>query len=198
MTKEDFLLRLRQLLSGLPGEEVEERLRFYGEMIDDRMEEGLSQEAAVSAVGNVEQIADQIRLEYMPVQQLPAVQKPPRKWWVILLLILGSPIWASLGIAALAVALSLYISLWSVIISMWAVFGAFIGCAAYGVVTGIAYSCAGNVLPGVALLGAGLTCAGLGILLFYGCKAATSGTVTLTGKVFRAMGKKKGDSVCAN
>ena len=198
MTKEDFLLRLRQLLSGLPGEEVEERLHFYGEMIDDRMEEGLSQEAAVSAVGNVEQIAAQILLEYMPVQHLPAVQKPPIKWWVILLLVLGSPIWVSLGIAALAVALALYISLWSVIISMWAVFGALVGCAAYGIIAGIAYACAGNTLPGVALLGAGLTCAGLGILLFYGCKAATFGTVTLTGKVFRAMGKKKGDSVCAN
>lgn len=198
MTKEAFLSRLGELLADLPGEEVEERLRFYGEMIDDRMEEGLSQDAAVSAVGNVEQIADQIRLEYMPVLPLPAVQKPPRKWWVILLLILGSPIWASLGIAALVVTLALYVSLWSVIISMWAVFGAFVGCAVYGIVAGIAYACAGNVLPGVALLGAGLTCAGLGILLFYGCKAATSGTVTLTGKVFRAMGKKKEGTVCAN
>jgi uncharacterized membrane protein len=41
MTKLQFLMALHEKMSGLPREEVEERLEFYSEMIEDRMEEGL-------------------------------------------------------------------------------------------------------------------------------------------------------------
>ena len=49
MGKQEFLAQLRKGLQGLPQEDIEERLTFYSEMIDDRMEEGLSEEEAVSA-----------------------------------------------------------------------------------------------------------------------------------------------------
>ena len=39
MTKQEFLAELRRGLSGLPQNDIEERLNFYSEMIDDRMEE---------------------------------------------------------------------------------------------------------------------------------------------------------------
>ena len=39
MNKQEFLMRLREGLSGLPQNEIEERLTFYSEMIDDRIEE---------------------------------------------------------------------------------------------------------------------------------------------------------------
>ena len=42
MTKNEFLEQLRRGLSGLPMEDIDERLNFYSEMIDDRIEEGLS------------------------------------------------------------------------------------------------------------------------------------------------------------
>ena len=57
MTKEKFLKGLGARLSRLPKREIEECLAFYGEMIDDRMEEGLSEEEAVSAVGDIKEIA---------------------------------------------------------------------------------------------------------------------------------------------
>ena len=37
-----FLENLRKQLCGLPQTEVSERIEFYGEMIDDLMEEGFS------------------------------------------------------------------------------------------------------------------------------------------------------------
>ncbi len=43
MNKQAFLTQLRKGLSGLPQEDIEERLAFYSEMIDDRIEEGLSE-----------------------------------------------------------------------------------------------------------------------------------------------------------
>ena len=63
MTKTEFLLRLREMLSELPQEDAAERLVFYGEMIDDRMEDGLTEDEAVSGIGLPEEIAQQILAE---------------------------------------------------------------------------------------------------------------------------------------
>ena len=51
---------LREELMGLPQDEIEERLDFYSEMIEDRMEEGLSEEVAVAEIGIPAEIAAQI------------------------------------------------------------------------------------------------------------------------------------------
>lgn len=56
MNKQEFLMRLREGLSGLPENDIEERLIFYSEMIDDRKEEGLSEEEAVREIGNIDEI----------------------------------------------------------------------------------------------------------------------------------------------
>jgi len=60
MRKAEFLNELEAGLVGLPKEDVEERLAFYSEMIDDRMEEGLTEEAPVAAAGPVDDIVSQI------------------------------------------------------------------------------------------------------------------------------------------
>ena len=53
MNKETFLSELKKGLSGLPADDVNERLAFYGEMIDDRVEESMSEEEAVAGIGTV-------------------------------------------------------------------------------------------------------------------------------------------------
>lgn len=60
MLKQVFLEKLGKALSGLPQEDIEERLAFYSEMVDDRMEEGYLEEEAVDAIGPVEEIAAHI------------------------------------------------------------------------------------------------------------------------------------------
>ena len=160
-------------------------MTFYTEMIDDRMEEGLSEEDAVAAVGSVEEIAAQI-LADTPLTKLRKEKvKPKRKLagWEILLLILGSPLWLSLGLAVIAVVISLYLSLWAIVISLWAVFISLIACAFSGIVAGIVLAFVTTPLTGVVLAGGGLICAGLAIFLFYGCKAATRGTALLAKKL---------------
>lgn len=185
MSKQEFLALLRKGLSGLPQDDIEERLTFYSEMIEDRIEEGLSEEEAVSAVGSVYEIVAQVIAD-IPLAKIAKERiKPKRRLSAgeIVLLALGSPIWLSLVIAAIAVILSLYVSLWSVIISLWAVFGSIIGCAFGGIVAGIVFAYNGNILTGIAMFGAGIVCAGLSIFMFYGCKAATKGIVILTKKL---------------
>ena len=63
MNKQTFVSELRGRLSGLPPKELDDRLNFYLEMIDDRMEDGITEEAAISEIGSVEEIAAQIIAE---------------------------------------------------------------------------------------------------------------------------------------
>ena len=189
MNKQAFLAKLRKGLSGLPQGDVEESVSFYSEMIDDRMEEGLSEEDAVRQIGNVDEIISQIIAD-TPLAKLVKEKVTPkkrRKAWEIVLLVLGAPVWLSLAVAAFAVIVSLYAAFWAVIISLWAVCASLIGCAFGGIAAGIGFAFGGHNLTGIALIGAGIVCAGLSIFAYFGCKAATTGTVRLTKKIVLCM-----------
>ena len=185
MSKQEFLIQLRKNLYGLPQNDLEERLTFYSEIIDDRIEEGLSEEEATSAVGSIDEIVTQILSDTSLAKLAKERIKPKRslRAWEIVLLALGSPIWLSLCVVAFAVILSVYVSLWSVIISLWAVFVSFIACSLGLIATGIARSAIDNELIGRALIGGGVLFAGLSIFMFFGCKASTKGIVLLTKKI---------------
>lgn len=198
MTKLKFLLELNDRLSGLPKSEVEERLSFYNEAIEDRMEEGLSEEEAVAAVGSAEEVAAQIISETPLIKVAKEKIKPKRKLrvWEIVLLAVGSPIWVSLLAAALAVVISLYAAVWSVVAAFWSVFGAFVGGAIGGVAWGVWFMVLDKIPVGISIIGAGVTLAGLAIFAFFGCLAATKGVVWLTKKAvlgikFCFIGKEK-------
>lgn len=182
MTKLKFLLSLHERLTGLPQEEAEERLRFYSEMIEDRMEEGLPEADAVAAVGSVEEIVVQI-LADLPAAAAPRDAKPQkrqRKPWVIVLLAAGSPVWASLLIAVLAVALAVVVSLWTVTVSLWAIFASLAVCVPAGIALCVGFLLAGDGPLGLSVLAASMVCAGLAVFCFFGCKAATKGILWLT------------------
>ena len=185
MNKQEFLTQLRKELSVLPQKDIEGYLTFYTEMIEDRIEEGLSEEEAVSAVGSLEEIVKQTVSDtsLIKIAKERIKQKRQIKAWEIVLLILGSPIWLSLGLAVFAVILSLYISLWAVIISLWAIFASVVACSISGILSCVFFTIGGNGASGVAMLAAGIVCAGLSIFMFYGCKTATNGILILTKKI---------------
>ena len=124
MTKQEFENKLKKRLRGLPIRDVEDQMSFYSEMIDDRMEDGLSEEEAVADIGTVEKIATQIikGIALTRTQNAEPEKNNSLKLWEILFIILGSPLWISLLIAAFAVIISIYAVLWSLIVSLWAVF----------------------------------------------------------------------------
>ena len=184
MNKQEFLAQLRKGLSGLPKNDIDERLTFYSDMIDDRMEDGIPEETAVSEIGTASDIVSQIIAD-IPLGKLVKEKIKPKKKlkaWEIILLVLASPLWLSLLIAAFAVFLSLYVVFWSVIISLWAVFASFVACGFAGVVAGAVFAAGGNGLTGIAVIAAGIVCAGLSAFMFFGCKAATKGILKLTKK----------------
>ncbi len=185
MTKLEFLAQLEKLLCGLPQDDIQKSLEFYSEMIDDRIEDGFSEEEAISQIGNIGDIAKQILMD-IPLPKLVKKKITPRRRMgalEIVLLILGSPIWLSLFISMIAVVLSLYISLWSVIISLYSVAASLIACTIGGAVSGVTFIFSGKYAAGVFMIGAGILCLGLGILMFIGCNYAARGVVWLSRKI---------------
>lgn len=73
MNKEQFLSELSRRLDGLNGNDLYRTLEYYAEMIDDRVEEGMSEEAAVAALGDLEAIAREI------MQDAPARESAKRE-----------------------------------------------------------------------------------------------------------------------
>ena len=185
MRKQEFIDALRERLRGLPTQDAEERVGFYAEMIDDRIEDGLTEEEAVADVGEIDAIVSQILSEIPLVRILKERIKKKRAWsaWTVVLLAVGSPIWASLLIAAFAVLLSLYVSVWAVVVSFWSAFASFCGGALGGVVAGAMLILTANAATGLAAIAAGLVLAGLAIYGFYGCLALTKSVCALTPKM---------------
>lgn len=48
MTKNDFITELRKELNGLPDSDIQRSIDFYSEMIEDKIEDGMTEENAVS------------------------------------------------------------------------------------------------------------------------------------------------------
>ena len=182
MNKKAFLWALMDGLSGLPMEDIERSLDYYSEMIDDRMEDGLSEEEAVAAMGPVKEICAQILAETPLSRLVKEAVRPKRKLrvWEIVLLVLGSPVWVPLIGAALIVVVTVYLSIWAVLLSLYAadLAGAVTGLA--GVVTMFRMLSIGQIAEGILFLGGGLVCIGLAILLFFGFNQLTKGLVWVT------------------
>ena len=186
MNKSEFLKALGDKLGGIPQDDRAERIGFYSEMIDDRIEDGLTEEEAVAGLGDLEEITRQVVSE-LPLKKLVKEKvKPGRtlRVWEIVLLILGSPIWLSLLLALFMVILSVYIVLWSVIITLWALEISLIACVLGGICSAIVNMAGGMISSGIFMLGMGLISAGLGVFGFFGCKQATRGIIKLTEKIF--------------
>lgn len=199
MTKHEFLEELLYELREYPNEESYGFLDYYTELIDDRMEEGMSEHEAVASLGSVQVVASQIKAELAQGQTATNSQsnydydKPRKKipGWAIVLLILGSPLWLSIGIAGFSVFLSALIVIWSISFAFMAVEFAF------GVAAVACIPAAIVMLTKGSILSAGIYCGGvflmaglaiLGYLAFSGLVkvsvAASKGLFNLVKKIF--------------
>ena len=123
MLKAEFLGQLQKALSALPAAEVERQLNYYSELIDDMMEDGLSEIEAITRLGRVEDIRENI-LREQPLPLLVKNAARPKNGWTalsVIFLILGFPVWGSLLIAFFAVVCSIYIAIWAILFAAFAV-----------------------------------------------------------------------------
>ena len=203
MSKQEFIDELRAKLSKLPNIDIEERLRFYEEMINDRMEDGLSEQEAISGIGSIDEIYAQfyqdVPKSHLNLDKARQKAKTRKNRKIIILsstAIIWGPILIALAVSALAVAISLvalaislFVTLWALIGSVWIIFAAFALSAPAAILIAILNIFSGNILPGIAIIGGGMVVAGLAIFAFFGALYATKGSAVLTKKSFFAISK---------
>lgn len=189
MNKQQFIEKLREKLSKLPQKEVEDRIAFYTEMIEDKIEDGLSEQDAIKEIGDVDKVASQIVSEIPLAKIVKEKVKPKRKLatWEIILIILGFPVWFSILASVFAGIFSAYVSLWSGIISLWAGVISLLAVAIYGIVAGGIMMLAGDTFANMIIFGMGVMSVGLAIFLYFGCKYLTKGLIVLTKKSILAI-----------
>lgn len=183
MNKQQFLAALRERLCGLPQRDIARSLDFYAEMIDDRVEDGLTEAQAVREMGLVDEIAEQIFLDTPLPRLVKAKMHPERalRVWEVILLVLGSPVWLPLLLAAAAVLLAVYVVVWSVVVTFYATDLALAACCLGGIAGGIVLFAADNgIRVLLACIGCGLVCAGLAILWFFACNLVALGIIRFT------------------
>ena len=183
MSRDAFIGELRHRMAGLPQQTVERTVEYYSELIADSVEDGLSEEEAVARLGSLDEIVANV-VKDTPLTQIVQTRVQEKKakgvsGWLILLLVLGAPVWLPLLIAVLAVIFALYIALWAVVVSLWAAVAAVILAGIAAIVGGIVELCRLHLAQGLVLLGGGLMCLGLCVVAFLLMKLITLGTVKL-------------------
>ncbi len=168
MTKQEFLSELAQALSGLPHAEAQQALAFYEEAINDRMEDGLSEEEAVADLGPVEEIAAHIAIETPPMRRAMARANTGSRPLNIALLVLFSPIWIPVTFALSMAALAIYLSIWVVIASLWIVDAVLVLMPLAGFSAFISLAGSDDPASGRFALGLTLTVGGIGLPAFFG------------------------------
>lgn len=173
MTRDEFLGRLGELLACLPADQVEETKAFYAEAIADRMEDGMTEEEAVAAMGTPGEAAE------ATLDELPAVPRAIARTrrrstallWV--LTIVGSPVWVPLLVAFAAVAVTVYVCIWVLALCVWAIAAALGAVGAASFTLAAAGVVIGHAPYAIAMLGCGLAFVGAALLVGVGAWAVS-------------------------
>lgn len=166
MLRDEFLSILAERLSGIPGEDLERTLEYYNEIISDKLEDGMTEVAAINSLGTFDEIVNNT-LKEIPFKKLVKEKlhlNRKLKTWEIVLLSSTSIIWIPILIVMLAVALVLYVCLWSGVITLAS--GA-VSCGATSliIILGVIDLFTANFGSGLVLIGMGMTSLGTAILL---------------------------------
>jgi uncharacterized membrane protein len=180
MTKQEFTQQLSMSLAGLNEEDIRKSLDYYSEMIDDRMEDGMTEEDAVAAVGSLEDIRSQILAE-VPMARIVKEKITPKRDFragEIVLLVLGAPIWLPLVLTVIILALTLFLVFWVIIMSLYVVdLSVFV--SGFAAIVG-AFVASNGFMSVVFFIGAGLFLLGLSVLLFFGFNQVSGGMLYLS------------------
>lgn len=180
MYKYEFLTALREQLVGLPKEDIEERISFYEEMINDRMDEGKSEEEAVAEIGTVDDVVREIAGDTKLVKLVKEKVKPKRslRGWEIAIIIGSFPFWLPIVIVSFVLALVGFILIWTLVIVTYTVETAlWAGSIIYGIAFFMSFV---NGAPNYSLLGMSIMALGGALLMIFGCYGSTKLTIGLS------------------
>lgn len=185
MNKTEFINELTIRISSLPQNEIEKTTAYYREIIDDRMEDGMSEEEAVAALGDMDAMVGNVMYDMslptlMKARVSESKKKASNKGLWITLVILGFPVWFPLLISFFAVIFSIYITIWALIISLYAVVLSFGIAGIAGIAGGFVIIFVKSLPVGLVIIGSAIFCCGLTILLLKPMLLMTKGLVKFT------------------
>lgn len=198
MTRNEFISSLSARLHSIPEAEKNKALDWYSELICDRMEE-MPEADAVSGIGSVDEIADEILSQYRQNTTAvhssdstePQSRRSPDKGvntaLVIFAAVVLSPIWLPLLITGLSLALVAVLLVWCAVVTVGVMLVSAAAVGAVGLVYGfwalfVINPAYGLLVLGTALISAGLTLA-LIPLIVVTVKGAAEFTVWSVGKI---------------
>ncbi|OJG25928.1 hypothetical protein RU98_GL000805 [Enterococcus caccae] len=103
------MYQLEEGLTRLNESERGQFVLYYDELIEDYLEDGASEEEAVNTLGKPSKIASKILEEAFEERHF---QKKKLSPLMVVLLIIGFPLWGSILLAAILLILSVYIIIW--------------------------------------------------------------------------------------
>lgn len=193
MTKREFVYALRCRLNDLPVPETEPYIEYYIEMIDDRIDEGMTEEEAVADVGTPEEIEHRIRIQYANdghssrqgegffarMRRKLHLDRPLEGWQAVVLVVAILLFFPLMGMViglvfgALGLIVGMFFTAFGVVVACYATT---VGLFAGGIgllVTGIIRLAQHLTGEGLFLLGGGFLLIGLSALALWGVVALT-------------------------
>lgn len=168
MNKETFNYLLRKKLKKhLSKLDIEKSINYFNEMIDDAVEDGFSEEEAISNFGTIDNIINQIVVEHKTVPKNKTWKFLPNRSFSaleIILLIICFPIWFSLLMVAFGLFFSLIMMILGFIVGI-------IGFFIWGILMIISipfYFSEENIYSTLFTAGTGFITTGFSLFIIYG------------------------------
>ena len=191
MNKQEFLIELKQHLKGIAPEDISGSIEYYSEMIDDAVEDGMTEEEAVASLGDMDEIERQLRsrgektAKTPPEPEVSVMPEPvperknSGKTAVIILLIVCIPV----IIGLLSAAAGIYLGMWGAVIGFYA---APVGMGISGAALIISSPFVQTALPEILVqFGIGMVLLSLSAPFFMLCSLLSKGLVELLKLIIR-------------
>ena len=191
MNKQEFLIELKQHLKGIAPEDISGSIEYYSEMIDDAVEDGMTEEEAVASLGDMDEIERQLRsrgektAKTPPEPEVSVMTEPvperknSDKTAVIILLIVCIPV----IIGLLSAAAGIYLGMWGAVIGFYA---AAVGMGISGAALIISSPFVQTALPEILVqFGIGMVLLSLSAPFFMLCSLLSKGLVELLKLIIR-------------
>ncbi|GEK33403.1 DUF1700 domain-containing protein [Kurthia sibirica] len=174
MNKLEYLSELGAKLRTLPRSELNKVLSYYSEIIDDRMEDGMSEVHAVCGLGDIDEIAQEAILEATPFSNL-IIPSRSLSTVDILLLVMSTP----LIIALFTLILVFYAGIWLSIIGLFLLDLSFILVGITGIIASIVDFSENSAIQ-ILMFIVSLIAIGIGIFAYSPIKVLSQKIVGLT------------------
>lgn len=169
---EEFLQQLKSALAHLPYSEVERVVSYYSENVQDKIEDGVSEEEAIASFGNLDEIVSMIEEEVTitSIVKDKVIKKSKdsnvNKILIGIIAVLGIPLWIGLGGLAIGLGIGFLAVFWSIPFALGSMYISLAFTSVSGIFIGFIRMFTFEFATGIAYFGVGVIASGLVVMFF--------------------------------